>query len=110
MYFRLTFMRRSLWSVVRAQYFEQFCRLVRYSVHQTLSVLFHVVFSLEQSKKLELSYIPVQITMYSLVKVFKLPGLCNLLLDLAQYALRKATKMRFGLRHFPRPFLRLLCS
>lgn len=97
-------MRKSLWSVVRAQHFEQSCRLVRDGIHQTLSVLFHVVFSLEQSKKLKLRYSPVQITMYSPDKVFKLPELCNLLLDLAQYALRKANKMAIGLRHFSRPF------
>ena len=87
-------MRRPEWSVVRAQYFEQFCRLVRDGIHQTLAVLFHVVFSLEQSKKLELSYIPVQIAMCSLVKVFKLSEHCNLLLDPAQYALRKAKQWK----------------
>ena len=49
LYCELTF-RRSLWSVIRAQYFEQFCRFVRDGVHQTLAILLHVIFSLEQSK------------------------------------------------------------
>lgn len=75
-----------MWSVVRAQYFEKFGRLVRDGVHQTLPVLFHVIFSLKQSKNLELSYISVQIIMYILAKVFKLPKFCNLLLDFAQHA------------------------
>lgn len=113
-----------MWSVVGAQNFEQFGRLVRDGVHQTLAVLFHVIFSLKQSKNLELSYISVQIIMYILAQVFKLPKFCNLLLDLAQHASAnhsivsvfstnqegKPTKWRFGLRHFSRLFLRLLCS
>ena len=97
---------RFLWSVVRAQRFEQFGRLVRDGVHQTLAVLLHVIFSLDQSKNLQLSF------------------LYNLLLDLAQHASTnhsivssfsanqegKPTKWRFELRHFSRPLLRLFCS
>ena len=111
-------------SVVRAQYFEQFGCLVRDGVHKTLAVLFHVIFSLEQSKNLELGHIPVEMIMYILAEVFKLPKLHNLLLDLAQHAStnhsivlvfstnqeEKPTKWRFGLRYFSRPLLRLLCS